>query len=69
MASHLKLVEPASPFEGEAVDFIILGLWGAEQNTADIAHMLCLPESAIVERLPALLRGRAAFRQAVGALQ
>ena len=67
MASHLRLVEPAAenPFDGEVMDFLILALWGAGQGTDYIAASFHVPEAMIAERIPVLLRGRAAFRQAV----
>lgn len=66
MTAHLRLVEPvANPFEGEVMDFMILALWGAGQNTTYIAASFGVPEWMISDRMPALLKGRKAFREAV----
>lgn len=67
MGPHLKLVEPvANPFDGEVMDFMILALWGTGQNTTYIAASFGIDEWMIAERMPALLKGRRAFREAVG---
>ena len=64
--THLRLVEPVeNPFQGEVMDFLILALWGAGQSTDYIAASFAVPEFMIAERIPVLLRGRAAFRQVV----